>query len=264
MDYSFICEIMKEASKIMLGACDIENQMDIKPGDSNFVTKFDVAVQKYLCENISKKLPAAVIIGEESDNNEMQKIKESIAIIIDPIDGTTNFIHNYRMSAISVGIWDCGAPAFGAVYNPYLDIMYHAQAGSGAFMTQKGKTKKISVTDHALCDSLAAFGTCPYYRDLADVTFDTAKWLFLHTREIRRTGTAAIDISHIASGCIDIFFEYKLSPWDFAAAAVILTEAGGIITQMDGSPLTLDKPCSVVAGNKTAYKEFLSANVLKT
>ncbi len=256
--FKAIPEIMIEAARIMLGAHYIDNEMNVKPGDSNFVTKYDVEVQNFLVSEFLKIFPDAIIIGEESANNHTDRLKDSLCIIIDPIDGTTNFIHDYKSSSISVGISNKGELVFGAVYNPYHDNLYFAEKDKGAFLRNKGNITKISVSHNNLANGLAAFGTSPYYRDeFADKTFETAKWLFMKTQDLRRSGSAAIDLSAVASGALDIFFEYRLSPWDFAGAAVILTEAGGIITQFDGSPITLDKPCSILAGTKEAYTEVI-------
>ncbi len=81
----------------------------------------------------------------------------------------------------------------------------------------------------------------------------------MNTRDIRRSGSAALDLCTVASGAVDIFFEYRLSPWDFAAGSLIIEEAGGVITQFDGSPVTLDKPCSILAGNKTCHRAAMES-----
>lgn len=259
--YEFIPEIMREAAKIMLSAHDIDSAVTVKPGDANFVTAYDVAVQDFLITRLLEKMPRAVVIGEESDDNHTELLQSSTALIIDPIDGTTNFIHNYRHSAISVGVCDHGTMVYGAIYDPYLDRMMTAALGQGAFLETKGAKAPVHVSDRTLANALTGYGTSPYYRDeLAEKTFRTVHKLFLATRDVRRAGSAALDLCDIACGSLDVFFEYRLSPWDFAAGSLIITEAGGKITQMDGSPVTWDKPCSVTAGNPTAHAEMLEGN----
>lgn len=262
--YEFIPELMREASKIMLSAHDIDNTIDSKSGEANFVTAYDVAVQNFLYKEIGERMPDAVIIGEESDDNPMEALATKTCFIIDPIDGTTNFIHNYRTSAISVGITEGGQVAYGAIYNPYQDRLYFAERGKGAFVQSPTGTAPIRVSDRDLHNALACFGTSPYYREeLGDITFERAKWLFMHTRDIRRSGSAALDLTTVAAGAVDIFFEYRLSPWDFAAGSLIIEEAGGVITQFDGSPITLDKPCSILAGNKECHKAAMESGMFK-
>ncbi|MGN1346307.1 MAG: inositol monophosphatase family protein [Eubacteriales bacterium] len=258
MMYEWIPEMMREASDIILSAHEIDKTIECKAGEANFVTAYDVAVQNFICERIRATLPEAVIIGEESDKNPMEALAKKLCVILDPIDGTTNFIHNYRASAISVGVCDGGCMVYGAVYNPYQDRMYVAERGHGAFLQSGGRTSPIHVSERELPNALSCFGTSPYYREeLCDATFARAKWLFLHTHDIRRSGSAALDLASIASGAVDIFFEYRLSPWDFAAGSLLIEEAGGVITQFDGSPVTLDCPCSILAGNRPSYEAVL-------
>lgn len=246
---------MREASKIMLSAHDIDNSIHVKPGEANFVTAYDVAVQDFLYNAIAKEMPDAVIIGEESDDHPTEALATKTCFIIDPIDGTTNFIHNYRTSCISVGVIHAGKPVYGAIYNPYQNLLYRAERGQGAYLESPTGITNIRVSDRALPNALSCFGTSPYYREeLGDLTFDRAKWLFMHTHDLRRSGSAAIDLATIAAGSIDIFFEYRLSPWDFAAGSLLIEEAGGIITQFDGSPITYATPCSILAGNPSCYE----------
>ena len=262
--YEYIPGIMREAAKIMLSAHDIDTAITEKTGDANFVTKYDVAVEEFLFAELKKLLPEAVIIGEESDDNHTELIQSSVALIIDPIDGTTNFIHNYRTSCISVGICDQGTMAYGAIYNPYNDLLYRAERGCGAFMEVGGKAVPIHVSDRALADSLTGYGTSPYYREeLGRKTFETAWALFQHTRDIRRSGSAALDLAAVASGAIDIFFECRLSPWDIAAGSLLIEEAGGVIMQFDGSPITFEKPCPIAAGNPRALKEAMDLGIFR-
>ena len=141
---------------------------------------------------------------------------------------------------------------YGAIFNPYADRLYFAERGRGAFMTVKNKdTDKLSVQDKPLSKCLAAFGTSPYQRDrFGYATFDTAYKMFMRTLDIRRSGAASLDLASVASGTIDIFFEYSLSPWDFAAGSIIVEEAGGIITDMKGQKLDFTHPSSVLCGNR--------------
>ena len=263
--YEFILPVMEEAARLMLSAHDIDAAVTVKPGDANFVTAYDVAVEDYLYRELGKRLPDADFIGEEAAENHTELLASSLALIIDPIDGTTNFIHNYRYSAISVGVCDHGRMAFGAVYNPYDGRLFHAEAGKGAFVrdTRAGRDFPIRVSARPLRDGLAGFGTSPYYREeLAEPTFRAVSSLFRMTRDVRRCGSAALDLCMVACGTLNVFIEYRLSPWDVAAGTLIVSEAGGLVTRMDGSPVTFDAPGSILAGNPVSHRAVLDSGIL--
>ncbi|MBR5445372.1 MAG: inositol monophosphatase [Clostridia bacterium] len=256
-DFSCIPSLLREAAKIMLSADHVERQLYAKTGSQNFVTDYDIRTENFLRENFARLLPEADMLGEESSETHAVRIAEGLTLIVDPIDGTTNFIQDYRQSCISVGVCDRGTMVYGAVYNPYMDAMFTAAKGQGAFVEEKGVSVPLHVSDRSLCDSLVLFGTSPYYREtLAEPTFRTLWALFQKARDVRRSGSAALDLTNIAAGRCDVFFEYLLSPWDYAAGSLLITEAGGSITRMDGSPLRFDMPCPVIAGGR-AYEELL-------
>ncbi len=258
--YEIIESIMRKAGEIILKAEDITSKVSAKPGDANFVTAYDVEVEKYLTGELGEKFPEAKIVGEEESGDNMKTINSGLNFIIDPIDGTTNFIHGRRYSAISVGLCDNGKMIYGAVFNPYADRFYSAESGKGAYMKVKGTDiVKLCVEDKPLSQCLAAFGTSPYARDrYGYATFDTAYKMFTRTLDIRRSGTASLDIVSVASGTLDIYFEYTLLPWDYAAGSIIVEEAGGIITDMKGQKLDFSRPTSVLCANHRAHEEWLN------
>ncbi len=258
MDFSFVPALLREASAIMLSADHIERQLHAKSGSQNFVTEYDIRTENFLRERFATLLPEADMLGEETADTHSVRIAEGLTLIVDPIDGTTNFMEDYKQSCISVGICDRGTMVYGAIYNPYMDAMFTAQLGKGAIVEEKGVSIPLKASGRALCDSLVLFGTSPYYREtLGEPTFRTLWHLFGKARDIRRSGSAALDLANIAAGRGDVFFEYLLSPWDFAAGSLLIAEAGGMISQMDGSPVTYDKPCSIIAGG-AAYEELVS------
>ena len=243
--------IIKDAAKIMLSAqdADAENSISNKSGDANFVTYYDKATQDYLIEKITEAIPAATFVAEEKENDYSILMGEFV-FVIDPIDGTTNFIHGFCHSSISVACVSRGKTVFGAVYNPYRDEMFYAELGSGAYLNGK----KISVSKREMREAIFSFGSSPYYKDeLGRKSFDLAYAVFRESADLRRTASAALDFAYLAAGRIDMFFEYRLSPWDYAAGELILTEAGGKVTDMDGKPLRLSEPCSIVAANALCY-----------
>ena len=180
-----------------------------------------------------------------------QELGDGYCFIIDPIDGTTNFIFDYKHSCISVGLTKFGRMLFGCVYNPYTREMYSAVKGEGA----KLNGKEIHCSDKGLADNLVAFGTARYQTEDTDRIFDHAKKLYLNSLGIRAGGSAALDICRVASGANGVYLELMLYPWDYAAASLIVMEAGGFISTAEGGIITLDQPCSILAAGRQCWKE---------
>ena len=251
-----IFQLMRECGALMRSAHSVEKadgEITEKPGSANFVTVYDVAVQNRLIEGLKALFPDAAFLAEEKENDAAFPAR-GLCFVIDPIDGTTNFIHDYRCSAISVGLFDHGAPLFGAVLDPYRDELFSAAAGEGAFLNGR----PIHASDRDLAHALVSFGTSPYDRAaLADSSFDVVKRIFLRCADIRRSGSAAADICFVACGRTDAFFEATLSPWDFAAGGIILAEAGGRMTDFSGEPIRPGKKSSVLCTNDKLHGAML-------
>ncbi len=241
-----IVEIVRECGEIILQADRNENVVTAKEGHANFVTVYDKKVQDILERRLKELLPESRFVGEES--NRKDAVGEGDVFIVDPIDGTTNFIKDYHASAISVGMLRDGVPFLGVIYNPYLDEMYTALAGEGAFCNQK----KICVSDKPLEKGIVLFGTSPYYEELSHRSFDKAYEYFGKSMDLRRSGSAALDLCAIAAGRAELFFELRLQPWDYAAGALIVKEAGGRVVTEDGEEPVYDRPCSIFATNAVA------------
>ena len=246
-----ITEIVKEAGKIVLSAHNQENTITAKEGKKNFVTKYDVAVQEFLFRELGKAFPDAQFIGEEGENDFST---DGLRFIIDPIDGTTNFMQDYRCSCISVALCNGNDVIAGVVYNPYTNEIFSAEKGKGAYLNDD----RISVSERPLSDGLALFGTSPYHPENTDETFALLRKVFDFSRDIRRSGSAAFDICTVACGRCEVFFEKGLQPWDIAAGTLILKEAGGIALNYDGTEISFSTPNDVVFANPKAYKEFIT------
>jgi len=254
--YEALLDLIRQAGEIMLSAHNIDNDNNVtaKPGSANFVTVFDLRVQDYLMNGIQKILPDAVFIAEEKENDPAVLTADH-CFIIDPIDGTTNFICDYRSSAISLALFSKGTAVFGAIYNPYLDELFTAERGKGAFCNGK----PIHASNRPLDRALVAFGTAPYYKErLADRSFALGKKLFLSCSDIRRGGSAALALAYVAAGRIDIFFEFHLSPWDIAAGSLLISEAGGVISNMNGDPLDFASSADVLATSQEVCQQALA------
>lgn len=250
-----LTSLVRRAGEIIRSAREgeISDGVEVKAGSANFVTLYDVRVQEFLMREIKKAIPSAVFIAEEKENDPAV-LSDEFCFIIDPIDGTTNFINDYRHSCISLAMVSRGETVFGAIYDPYLGEMFTAEKGKGAYLNGT----PMHVSDRPMERAIAAFGTCPYYKDThADKTFLFARDVFLAAADVRRPGSAALDLAYLAAGRNDVFFEFILSPWDFAAGMLLICEAGGVVTKIDGSPLSLSAPCSVFAGNSLTHPILL-------
>jgi myo-inositol-1(or 4)-monophosphatase len=242
--------IVRKAGDIILSADMSKTHLEEKSSPGDFVTAYDIAVQEMLCDELKKVLPKAQFIGEESSHADLNR--DGYCFIVDPIDGTANFAWNYCHSAVSVGLAYKEKMLLGLVYNPYLDELFSAEAGKGAFLNDK----RISASKRNLETGLVCFGSSPYDKTKADATFSLARFLYENALDVRRSGSAALDICYIACGRCELFFEMSLAPWDYAAASLIVTEAGGLITTMQGESLQLHHRSSVLAGGREAYRDF--------
>lgn len=238
-----IVDVVRECGEIILHADRSKSCIDEKTGHANFVTAYDKKIQQILQKRLLQILPEAVFVGEEEDIH--ASVAKGYAFIVDPIDGTTNFIKDYHMSVVSVGLTSDGEKYMGVVYNPYSDEMFTAVKGQGAYLNDK----PIHVSSQPLSNGLVLFGTAPYYEELSKRSFEMAYDYFRQALDVRRSGSAAYDLCSVAAGRAELFFELRLSPWDYAAGALILEEAGGKVTTIQGEPLTLQAGCSVLATN---------------
>ncbi len=245
-----ILAVMRQAGDIMCTARDVEhekNAVEEKEGTANFVTIYDIRVQNLLTDALQKIFPDAAFLAEE-DTAHSTIAQNGYVFVIDPIDGTTNFIHHSGTSAISVGLLWNGSPVFGAIYDPYRDEMFHARRGIGAFLNGKA----IHTADRPPEKAVYAVGTAPYYKDtLTESSFHMMRALFLSGADIRRSGSAAIDLAAVACGRADGFCELYLSPWDFTAGALLITEAGGFFDTGTDAVLDFTQKSSVIAGSRT-------------
>ncbi len=240
--YERTAKVVQRCGKIVLGAADISRRTHAKQGKGNFVTDYDAQVQSVLREGCMRILPQAAFMGEESDMDKTD-VSEGYAFIVDPIDGTANFTRGLNWSAISVALACDGIPVMGIVCNPYTNEMYHAVRGAGAYCNNR----KIHVSEHTLEEGIFLMGTAPYHPELARASFETAFGFFARALDLRRSGSAALDLCTVASGKAELYFEMELCPWDYAAGALIVEEAGGIISDLDGNPVTYDHSQTVLA-----------------
>ncbi len=238
-----ICLLVKECGRVILEADREKMAIDIKSGVADLVTEYDKNIQERLALGLKKLLPEAKFIGEEGSSDQLTD--NGYAFIVDPIDGTTNFIKDYHHSAISVALLNGKEAVAGVVYNPYLDETFYAIKGKGAFCNGK----RISVSSQPLGNALVLFGSSPYDKELFPKTIEIVSEYFYKALDIRRSGSAALDLCFVACGRAELYFELQTSPWDFAAGKLIVEEAGGVVTTLDGEPLSFEGKTSILAKN---------------
>lgn len=225
----FIKEIAREAGDIIYKAFYKPETNIIHKGDIDLVTEIDLKCEYFLIGKIREHFPDDCIITEEQETINPESNRKWI---IDPLDGTTNFSHRFPFCAVSIGLEIDGEIRYGVVNAPILKELFWAEKGKGAFLNFKqihvSKTDKIS-------NCLVATGF-PYDRwKHADFYIKEFLAFTKRTQGVRRAGATAIDLCYVACGKLDGFFERKLKPWDMAAGSLIIKEAGGKITQFNGS-----------------------------
>lgn len=227
-----------------------EAAIHTKEGHFNFVTDRDVQVQEMLRKGLLSLLPDASFFAEEQEN---QALSDSPTWIVDPIDGTVNFTRGRSFSAISIALTIDKTPHVALVYDPYSDEMFTALAGQGAWLNGQ----PIRVSDIPFERALVTFGTSPYNPELSKVSLKAALSMLNQAGDLRRTGSAALDLAWTACGRTDFFFEMHLSPWDFAAGALLVTEAGGQLALPGTQVIDYSRAGALVAGNALCLKQGL-------
>lgn len=247
-----LINIVLECRELFLEGYGSDKNVRYK-GTVDLVTEYDVAIEKRLTTALEQAFPEFTIVGEESA---VEITHPKKAIYIDPIDGTTNFIHSLPFCAISVGMWEEGRPVAGVVYNPVLDECFSAQRGKGAFLNGR----QIHVSKQSdFQQSLIATGF-PYTKVQKGRDYEwvlrTIASLLPVTRDIRRTGAASIDLCYVACGKFEAYYECNLKPWDVAAGILMVEEAGGEISDENGKEYTLEKHI-IASSNKLVHTALI-------
>ncbi|RED98852.1 inositol monophosphatase family protein [Marinoscillum furvescens] len=219
-------------------------------GKSDLVSYVDKETEKKLVEGLQHILPEAGFITEE---NTIDQTEKELTWIIDPLDGTTNFVHGLPTYAISVGLMQNGEMVAGVIYEINHDECFYAWKGGGAYLNEQ----PIAVTKAAkIDDSLFATGFPIYNFEKLDQYLAILNELMKNAHGLRRVGSAATDMAYVACGRYEAFFEYNLNPWDVAAGIIIVQEAGGVVTDFSGGPDALFGREMVAAG--PVHAELLS------
>ena len=221
-------------------------------GASNYVTDLDKSIESMVTQSILEIYPNEVFISEE----DIHYTESKSYWILDPIDGTTNLLHNYKSVAISLSHIFNGEIVFGVVYCPNTYELFYAEKGKGAYLMTKATTTKLFVSSQTtLKSSLIGFG-CPYDKSKIDLLFSLLKPILMYSDDIKRLGPASLDICYVAAGRLDAYLELDLEVWDFSAGAIILNEAGGKITDFYNNE-TPSRKTNILATNRNIHVELL-------
>lgn len=244
-----IIDLVKETRNIVFAA-GAAHDFKLK-GHGDYVTVVDTGVQVFLQEKLSALYPDIQFMGEEKNNDDIDF--SGRVWILDPIDGTANLVRDFGQSAVSLALVENGVPLIGVIYNPFTDELYAAERGKGA--TLNGRPIHVTLAER-VADSLIAVGTCPYHKDMGRALMTSLYNVWMEAEDIRRFGAAALDLCHVAAGRADGMFEHILNPWDIAAGVLLIEEAGGRVTDMDGAPIRLDRATPVMASNGKIHDEL--------
>jgi myo-inositol-1(or 4)-monophosphatase len=242
-------EIAREAGTFLKERLYSVHTIDFK-GEIDLVTEVDRISEEMITSRIQKRFPDHDIVAEECTN--IMRDSE-YTWIIDPLDGTTNYAHGYPVFCVSIALQRVNEIILGVIYNPMLDELFVAERGEGAFL--QGVEIHVSATP-SLSDSLVATGFPYDVRERSRDVLACFNEVIPKARAVRRPGSAALDLAYVAAGRFDGFWELRLKPWDTAAGWLLVEEAGGMVTDMNGDTYYLESP-SIVASNGRIHRGLM-------
>lgn len=222
---------------------------------NDFVTRADRESEERIVSLIRERFPSDAILGEEGGAQAGSGAGADRTWIIDPLDGTSNFIAGFPFWCISIAVRQGEELVAGVIWDPLRDELYRAERGGGAFRADT----RLSVTGReGLAGAFLATGFPFRSKERIDLYLRLFREVFLEARAIRRAGSAALDLAGVAAGVFDAFFEFRLSPWDIAAGALLISEAGGVLHDFDGGARYWER------GNIVAGSPAVAAGILET
>ncbi|MGB5202513.1 MAG: inositol monophosphatase family protein [Sedimenticolaceae bacterium] len=241
----------RQAGNVIMRSFSRLDSLTVSEKQTNdYVSEVDRNAEQAIIETIRRAYPAHAILAEESGEHG----KDDFQWVVDPLDGTTNYLHGFPQFAISIALMHRGRLESGVVYDPLRDEMFTADRGGGALLNDR----RLRVTDQKGLKG-ALLGTGIPFRDqrYIDAYFEMLKALTRETAGIRRPGSAALDFAYVAAGRLDGFWELGLSIWDFAAGALLIQEAGGVVSDIGGGSRHFETG-NVIAGNIRLHRELVA------
>lgn len=248
-------EIAREAGALLRQGYGQKKEITRKSSAVDWVTQYDTAAEQIILARLQEIFPGHRVVAEESGHNQ---IESEFVWYVDPLDGTTNFAHGFPVFCVSIALYQGQTPLVGVIYDPLRDECFFAARGEGAFLQGNGQTTRMQVsTASELVNSLLATGF-PYDRHTSEQDNLAQTRAFLKRAQgLRRAGAAALDMAYVAAGRLDGYWEYKLNSWDVAAGALLVQEAGGLVTGVDGRSFSLAPRMSLVASNGRIHADML-------
>ena len=265
MDYGATLTVMRRAAEkagrgLIRDFGEVENLQVSRKGPRDFVSIADMNAEQSIIRDLQKARPDYKIIGEESgfvSNENVEQMSDEFTFIIDPLDGTTNFLHGIPHFAVSIGLEHSGELVAGVVYDPIKDEMYHASKGGGSFVNDR--RLRVSARSN-IGDCLFASGFMPMGSSTPDDLQDYLQELEIIQSKavnVRRMGSAALDLCWVASGRFDGYWQKGLNAWDCAAGIIIAKEAGAFVTSRKGADYKHHKDSYIVVANNDIHRDFL-------
>ncbi|MDY0940276.1 MULTISPECIES: inositol monophosphatase family protein [Priestia] len=248
---TYVKEWLKEAGQKIQQSFSKELLIQTKSNPNDLVTNMDKEIEQFFISKINETFPEHHILGEEGYGEELES-EEGTIWIIDPIDGTMNFVHQQRNFAISIGIFENGVGQAGYIYDVIHNELYHALKGHGAFMNDIELPKLEPVPVEQAIISLNATWVTENRR----IDPSVLSPLVRKVRGTRSYGSAAIELAYVAAGRLDGYITLRLAPWDFAAGKVLIEEVGGVMTDLEGKPLEILEKSSVFVSKPTLHDEI--------
>ncbi|OQP07850.1 inositol monophosphatase [Geobacillus sp. 46C-IIa] len=243
---------IKEAGRRIRASFAEQLTVEAKENRNDLVTNVDRGIEQFFAEHIRRQFPGHHVLGEEGFGDELAAL-DGIVWVIDPIDGTMNFIHQQRHFAVSVGIFEDGDGQLGYVYDVVFDELYSAQKGRGLFFNGKPLDRLQPVP---IAESIIAVNAT-WLMENRRIDHRPLVRLAKEARGTRSYGSAALELAYVAAGRLDAYISPRLSPWDFAGGMILIEEAGGVVTNLDGEPLDLLSRNSVLAAKPGVHEEIL-------
>ena len=249
----------RKAGRIInIASNDLDTIKIERKGLHDYVSSVDRQAEAEIISFIQNKYPHHGFLAEESGNTEPQNPKKKTHSsgkyqwIIDPLDGTTNFLHGFPQYAISIALYLNAKPQVAVIYDPNRNEVYSAAKGGGAYKDNR----RIRVSNNSLSQGLIGTGFPFKNLEVIDIYLKQMELIMRNSSGLRRPGSAALDLAFIATGRLDGFWEYNLSPWDFASGILLIKEAGGQVTDINGNSATL-KSNSLLCGNFKIHEQML-------
>ncbi|MFD1735659.1 inositol monophosphatase family protein [Bacillus salitolerans] len=243
---------IKEAGSRIRDSFNKKLLIKTKSNKDDLVTNMDHETEQFLISKITETFPNHQILGEEGFGDEVKAL-DGVVWIIDPIDGTMNFVHQQRNFAISIGIYEDGVGQIGLIYDVVNDELYHAKKGQGAFFND---TALPALSDVSVDEAVIGINAT-WVLENKRIDSSVLTPLVKQVRGTRSYGSAALEMAYVAAGRLDAYITMRLAPWDFAAGMILIAEVGGVVTNIKGQPVGLLNESSVFASNGNLHKEVM-------